>query len=197
MEITNGEIINSIGLLSVLAEAELPAVSCIRISRTLNELEEQREIIQDARQEIVSQYQATNAEGEPLFKVSEASARREKIQEKAAESDADAEDIDFQDVELEKDLPEKATSDHPHATQQEFIPESKQEEMNDELNALFEDTVDLNTQPIPADQLKAFEDAFYDVLEDHDQFDVERSPDASGLRPGDIAPIEFIFPQDL
>jgi hypothetical protein len=195
MELTNGEIINSIHLVRLLAEAELPAVSSIRISRSLKELEEQQQIIQEARQDIIKKHQATNGEGEPLFEVSEAQARNDRVKEIASEKEVEPEEVNTDEVEV--DLPDKAPESHDYATQQPYITKEAQEAVNEELNSLFEDTVDVEVQALPADELEKFENAFYEVLESSNQVDIDRAEDAEGFRPGDIAPITYLFPQDL
>ena len=195
MELANKDIVNAIQLVRVLGEAELPPASSIRMSRALNELEEQYQLIREERQDLTGKYQATNADEEPLFQVSEAQARNDRIQEIAEEKDIEPEEVDHTDIEV--DVPEKATQDHEYATQQPYVPEKDQEALDKELETMFNDTVELPIQPIPADEIGAFKDAFYEVLESSDRVNLDRDEDAEGLRPGDIAPITFLFPADL
>jgi hypothetical protein len=191
MEVSNGDIIKCVDLINAVASASLPAVSAIRISRLLSRLQEERQEIIQTRMKKMQEHQATNADGEKLFIPDTFRAKQKKAQEEDADLDMNA----LQEVEV--DLPDKVPESHEFASDQPFIPERNQRDLNEDLNKLYKDTVELNAKPLPKDEISEFEEPFYNALEESEEHSVSRGENESGFRPADIAPIAFIFPEDV
>lgn len=218
---SNAEIASTKEAVDLLDKAKLPGVSTIRFSRSLNSIQKQIQQVRENIGEIEDNFIKRDDEGDPVVEVRLRSG--EKIGESAVVEETNQmgrteiteyKDLDFEEIDYsEYEINEEDFDGQPPVTENYVIEDQSQ--MMKEKDKMLQDSVDIEIHEFPEEELEDVLLAFKKQniqskvnqisevlsLSEDEKKKVEEvlepSEKDTRMKPSEIQPIEFLFPEDI
>jgi len=222
----NQQLIETTETLELLNEANLPGVSTIRFSRSLNEIEERVQEVRESLKEIERNHFKTDRDGDPIVEVFLSNGEKigetpvvEETGPRGGTQISEYKELDLEDIDWsERDGVDENQFGGVPPTRERYIFEDE-EEMMAEKEKTLKDPVDFEVHEFPEEEFEKVITAFkeqkakqqaqelteklgLDPEEDEEKIQtiqqvLRPSEKDTRLRPSEIKTIEFLFPEDL